>query len=156
MFVVALVSLSPFADGSDWPRIIAELEGQPRRQANKRQLAIAYNNYAIELSNQRNWVEAEAKLEDAVALDGSNAKFKQNLAMVYLNHAVELTQQRRTTSYTNYMHRDAKKLAEKAIRYDRKLAAGYVVIGDIEYENQRLLQANCTLGEVLNCEHNWY
>jgi hypothetical protein len=32
-------------------------------------------------------------------------------------------------------------LAGKAIRYDRNLAAAYILIGDIEYDNQRLVQA---------------
>ena len=61
--------------------------------------------------------------------------------MVYLNHAFELRQQRRSSSFSSYRHWDAKQLAGKAIRYDRNLAAAYILIGDIEYDNQRLAQA---------------
>ena len=80
IFVLTTVSLSSFAGAVDWSRIISDLERQPRRSNSKQQLAIAYNNYAIELSNQGSWGEAEAKLEKALALDGGNAKFKKNLA----------------------------------------------------------------------------
>jgi tetratricopeptide (TPR) repeat protein len=141
MFVLMTVTLSSFADGADWPRIISVLERQTRSDDNRKKLAIAYNNYGIELSNQESWSEAEKKLEKALALDRRNETYKQNLAMVYLSHAFELSQERRSSGYTSYMHRDAKKLAEKAIRNDRKLVAAYVLLGDIEYENQRLLQA---------------
>ena len=141
MFVLTTVILSSFAGSADWSRIISDMERQPLRANSKQQLAIAYNNYAIELSNQGSWREAEAKLERALALDAGNAKFKRNLAMVYLNHAFELRQQRRSSSFSSYRHWDAKQLAGKAIRYDRNLAAAYILIGDIEYDNQRLAQA---------------
>jgi len=135
------VGLSSLVDGADWSRIISDMESQPYRADNRRQLAIAYNNYAIDLSNQGSWGAAESKLEKAVALDHTNVKFKENLAMIYLNHAFVLSQHRRPPRFSSYLHREAKQLAEKAIRHDRKLAPAYVLIGDIEYENQRLTQA---------------
>jgi tetratricopeptide (TPR) repeat protein len=140
LFGAVLLAFPALGQGEDWPSVISSLKRQSSR-GNKKQLAIAHNNYGIELSDEGNWRAAEQELQKALSLDSKNARFKQNLAMVYLNHAFELSQQRQSSSYSSYRHRNAKRLAEKALRYNGKLVEAYVLIGDIEYENQQLRQA---------------
>jgi len=124
----------------NWSQVVSTLE-RSTASSDRRQLAVAYNNYAIELANQGHWSEAEAKLKRAVAVDSRNSQFRKNLAAIYLNHATALTKDRRTASYSSYRHRDAKRMAEMSLQYDRSLAAAHLLIGDIEYANQRLVQA---------------
>jgi tetratricopeptide (TPR) repeat protein len=122
----------------DWPNVISKLErgGQQRR---KQQLPTAYNNYAIALSEQGDWKKAEAQLEKAIALNGTNQQFKKNLAAIYIEHAMSLRKQRQANGLN--MHRTARRLAEKALIHDRNLAEAHVLIGDIAYDNQHLRQA---------------
>ncbi|MBI2477092.1 MAG: hypothetical protein HYV60_00050 [Planctomycetia bacterium] len=81
----------------DWPRTIEDLKRGSSSRQQKQQLSVAYNNYAIELSNQGNWAQAETELQHAVAIDPSNVQFKQNLSVIYLNHAASLRQNRRAS-----------------------------------------------------------
>ena len=129
-----------------WPTTIESLKQQlrsrPRDKNLRNELAVAHNNYAMALGNQKKWKEATRQMEEALRLDRQNASFKENLSLVYLNHAYQLHQEpTRERSYQSYRHQEAKKLLEKALRLNSKLASAHVLLGDIEYENQQLLRA---------------
>ena len=49
----------------EWPRIIEGLKRGGSSAQQRQQLSVAYNNYAIELSNQGNWAQAETELQRA-------------------------------------------------------------------------------------------
>ncbi len=130
----------------NWPAAIKGLQQQlrssPRDKNLRTQLAVAYNNYAMALGNQKNWKEATSQMEEALKLDRQNDRFKENLSLVYLNYAYQLYQEpTRERYYQSYRHQEAKKLLEKAWRVNSKLASAYVLLGDIEYDNQQLPRA---------------
>ena len=147
---VALAVLMPglpsLAAQTNWPATIEkmkrEVRAKPRDQNLKNQLAIAQNNYAMTLGNQGNWKEATSQMEEAYRLDRQNTAFKENLTQVYLNYAAQLYREpTRERSYQSYRHQESKKLAEKALALNSSSASAYVLLGDIEYDNQQLGRA---------------
>ena len=141
-----MLGVSSLAAQENWPATIQTLKQQIRSNPGdknlRNQLAIAHNNYAMALGNERKWEEATSQMEEALRLDRQNARFKGNLSLVHLNHAYQLYQEpSRTHSYQSYRHLKAKELVEKALRLNSKLAPAYVLLGDIEYDNQQLPKA---------------
>jgi len=146
LLVLLIVGIPRLAAQENWPAIIQTLKQQVRNNRGdenlRNQLAIAHNNYAMALGNEKKWEEATRQMEEAVRLDRQNARFKKNLSLVHLNHAFQLYQEpSRTHSYQSYRHLKAKGLVEKALRLNSKLAPAYVLLGDIEYNNQQLPKA---------------
>ena len=149
--VCALSLLTPAVSlGQDWPAIIKKLEHGGSSRANKQQLSVAYNNYAIQLSNAGDWSEAALKLRKAISLDPRNNRFQRNLGTVYLEHAYALSKERRSSGAM--LHRQAKSLATKALQYDPSLVAAHLLIGDIEYSNQQLWQARISWTKALKLD----
>jgi len=143
---VLVLGIPSLVAQDNWPATIKRLKQQvrsyPRDKNLRNQLAVAHNNYAMALGNEKKWEEATSQMEEALQLDRRNASFKENLSLVYLNYAHQLHQEpTRERSYQNYRHREAKKLVQKALRLNSKLALAYVLLGDIEYENQQLPKA---------------
>ncbi len=141
-----MVGVSSLAAQENWSAMIQTLKQQVRNNRGdenlRNQLAIAHNNYAMALGNEKKWEEATRQMEEAVRLDRQNARFKKNLSLVHLNHAFQLYQEpSRTHSYQSYRHLKAKGLVEKALGLNSKLAPAYVLLGDIEYNNQQLPKA---------------
>lgn len=123
----------------DWPAIIRQLERKTSSRQGKQQLAVAYNNYAMELANDGKFSEAESQLKKALSYDSKNEQLQGNLSAVFLNHAVDLLRDRRRSSRGSAIH--AKSLAQQSARYDPQAAEPYVLIGDIEYAGQQLQRA---------------
>jgi hypothetical protein len=123
-------------------RLKREVRSKPRDRSLKNQLAHAQNNDAMSLGNLGNWEEATTQMEEAYRLDRQNASFKENLTQVYLNYADPLYREpTRERSYQSYRHRESKRLVEKALALNSGLASAYVLLGDIEYDNQQLGRA---------------
>ncbi len=141
-----MLGLPSLVAQQNWPAAIKGLQQQlrskPRDKNLRTQLAVAYNNYAMDLGQQKKWKEATSQMEEALQLDRQNARFKENISMVYLNYAYQLYQEpTRERSYQSYRHQEAKTLLEKALRQNTKLASAHLLLGDIEYDNQRLPMA---------------
>ncbi len=141
-----MVAIPRLEAQEDWPAVIQTLQQQVRSNRGdenlRNQLAVAHNNYAMALGHQKKWEEATRQMEEALRLDRHNTRFKENLGLVYLNHAYQLYQEpNRTHSYQSYRHLKAKGLVEKALRSNSKLAQAYLLLGDIEYDNQQLPKA---------------
>ena len=131
---------------TDWAAAIEQLKREvrkkPRDRNLKNQLAIAYNNYAMTLGSQGNWKDATSQMEEAYRLDRQNAAFKENLTQIYLNYAYQLYREpTRERSYQSYRHRESKQLVEKSLALNSRQASAYVLLGDIEYDNQQLGRA---------------
>lgn len=124
----------------DWQDTIHELERKPLNGTNKKLLAIAYNNRAIELQQDSDWSQAETLMAKAMQFDPQGG-YGANLAMIHLNHAAELYRQRESTSRHGAKHDQAKRYAQRALALRRDLPQAHLLIGDIEYENQRLVAA---------------
>ena len=140
--VLAFALLLPFAQATlaeDWPRIIENLKRGASSRQGKQQLAVAYNNYAIELSDQGSWSQAESELERAVAIDADNDQFKQNLSIIYLNHATSIRQDRRASDRGTDVK--SKTLVQQALRFNPQSADAYAILGDIAYDSQQLADA---------------
>jgi tetratricopeptide (TPR) repeat protein len=122
---------------ADWPRVISQLRQQmyerPGHAQTRHQLAIAYNNYGVDLGNERQWVQAEQQLEEAIRLDGANAQFRTNLSHIYLNQAQERFEQ--------HDLKGAADLVEQALGLTPDVAAAHALLGEIEYNRQRLKEA---------------
>ncbi|MBC8354781.1 MAG: hypothetical protein H8E66_22605 [Planctomycetes bacterium] len=133
------LSITDTSAAEDWPRVIENLKRGASSRDKKQQLAVAYNNYAIELSNQGNWTRAESELKRAIAIDTSNSQFKQNLSVIFLNHAASLRQDRRSS--TRGTNVKSKVLVQQALHYNPKSADAYAILGDIAYDTQQLTHA---------------
>ncbi len=105
------------------------------------QLSIAYNNYAILLGQSQRWSESEEYLRKAISLSGGDAQYENNLVALYINQAAELMENTKRASYSREQHREAKRLVQQAIRLNPKSAEAYILLGDIEYDNQSLTKA---------------
>ena len=141
-----MLVIPPLSAQENWPAAIQALKEQVRSNRGdenaRNQLAIAHNNYAMVLGHEKKWEEATRQMEEALRLDRQNARFKENLSLVHLNHAYQLYQEPNSThSYQSYRHLKAKGLVEKALRFNSKSAPAYVLLGDIEYDNQQLPRA---------------
>jgi tetratricopeptide (TPR) repeat protein len=123
-------------DAVDWPAVIAKLRQHvshwPSPRANE-QLAIAYNNYGISLGEQKQWDLAIQQLEEAVRLDGGNAKFRENLGRLHLGRAHE--------AHTQHRSNQALEALRAAVALDPNLPEAYLLMGEIEYGRQRLKEA---------------
>ena len=143
--LLVLVSPSLVAQ-QNWPAAIKGLQQQIRSNPGEKnlrtQLALAYNNYAMVLGQQKKWKEATSQMEEALKLDRRNTRFKENLSMVQLNYAYQLYKEpTRDRPYRSYRHLEAKKILEKALRLNPRLPFAYLLLGDIEYDNQKLPMA---------------
>ena len=133
---------------ADWPVMIARLRQEVQRRPGfaqlRQQLAVAYNNYGVSLSNQGQWETAVAQLREAVGLDPQNAQLSKNLAMVYVSRAQSESQAKRTG--------EALASIDLALKADPDIAEAYILQGDIEYDRQRLKEAREAWQHALKLE----
>ena len=124
-------------NAKDWPTIISRLQqeiyARPGFLATRQQLAIAYNNYGVELGKQGQWTQAVQQLQDAIRLDDSNTQFKANLSRIYFNEA--------QVAYQHHEINEASDALDHAIDLNPDLAQAYTLRGMIEYDRQRLKEA---------------
>ncbi len=122
---------------TDWPAVITRLKQQFYDQSGqaraRSQLAVAYNNYGVSLGEQGLWELAATQLQEALRLDEANQQYRQNLANIYLNQAQQ--------AYQQHAANEALSAIERALRYHPDLALGYALLGEIEYDRQRLKEA---------------
>jgi len=133
---------------TDWPTVISQLQQEVYRRpgfANVRQqLAIAHNNYGVQLSEQGQWESAAQELEEAVRLDAANASFRTNLANLYLSQAAGQRQ--------GHEEEAALDAIDKALAVNPDLARAYVLKGDIEYGRQRLKEAKAAWEQAVQLD----
>lgn len=134
----------------DWPAMIArlrkELFDQPGYGPVRQQLAIAYNNYGVALSEQGQWTQAETQFQEALRFDDDNAQFAQNLSHVYVNQAHEM--------YQRFDLAGAVQRLNKALALNPELAHAYTLLGKIEYDRQKLKEAKAAWTKSLSLDPN--
>ena len=132
-------------DSRDWPVIISTLKESLWRSPNdgsvKTQLSIAHNNYGVKLGDQGKWQLAIDELEEAVKLDPQTTDFRKNLSRMYLQQAASLRTEAANRSTSRQQDVKVAGLVRKALTYDPTAAEAYAMLGEIEYENQRLKEA---------------
>lgn len=133
---------------ADWPAVIARLQQEVYRKPGlahaRQQLAIAYNNYGVELSEQGHWELAVKQLEESVRLDGDNSQARENLSRVFLNEAYDAYKQRRLPESLD--------LIGKALQANPELASAYALQGEIEYASQKLKEAKASWEQALKLD----
>ncbi len=138
------------SETTDWLTTITKLRYDlsrwPERAHLRQQLAIAYNNYAISLGEQKQWASAVEQLEEAIRLDSSNDQFRHNLGRVHLNQAVQ--------AFEAHQLQEAKTAVQQALAADSRLAQAYTLLGEIEYHSQRLKEAKAAWQRALELEPN--
>lgn len=129
----------------DWPTIIAKLQEQLSRFPNhpqlRQQLAIVYNNYAVELADQGKLNDAIRQLEEATRLDTANAQLRRNLAMMHLQTAQD--------AYRTHQIPRAREAIVESLRVEPDTAGAYALLGEIEYNSQRLKEAKAAWQKAL-------
>ena len=129
----------------DWPTIITQLQEQLSRFPNhpqlRQQLAIVYNNYAIQLADEGKLNDAIRQLEEATSLDTANAQLRQNLAMMHLQDAQD--------AYRTHRIPRARDAIGEALRIEPNTAQAYALLGEIDYNSQRLKEAKADWQKAL-------
>ena len=154
LLLTALTAAPHLAHAEDYPSIIRQLENLPRSDKVEKHLVNAYHGYAYELMNEKEFVKAERYMKKAMDLDRGNPKLKEHLAAIYLHQAADLYKDRGARSYTGYMHRQSKLLAQRALTYHRTLAPAHVLIAKIEYDNQKMKAAMKSLEAARRIDPN--
>lgn len=129
----------------DWPTIITELEDQlnrtPHQPVLRQQLAIAYNNYAVELADEGRVDDAVTQMEEAIRLDPTSTQLQTNLALIHVKAAQEAYQAGRLDK--------AHQLVTQALASNPNSAEAYTLLGEIEYNRQRLKEAKAAWEKAL-------
>ncbi len=132
-------------DSRDWPAIISALKESLWRSPNdasvKAQLSIAHNNYGVKLGDQGEWQLAIDQLEEAVKLSPQTTDFRKNLSRMYLQQAASLRSEAANRNTSRLQDSKVAGLVHKALTYDPTMAEAYAMLGEIEYDNQRLKEA---------------
>ncbi len=124
-------------DSTNWPEMIGKLQQQvhqrPGLASLRQQLAVAYNNYGVQLSQDGQWDLAAKQLQEAIRIDSANGQFRTNLSNVYLNQAYQ--------AHQRYQTNEALAVLDQAVALMPDLAQAYALRGEIEYGRQRLKEA---------------
>lgn len=140
---------APAAGSQDWPTVIAQLRQELDRQpspALRKQLAVAYNNYGVELADRDRVRDAVTQLDRALLFDPDNAQFQGNLAMVYLRLAHE--------SYQAHETAEAIRAVGRSLELSPDSAQAYLLLGELEYQRQRLKEARAAWTKALKLDPN--
>ena len=136
---VCIASAQPESEQetTDWPPVISRLRQEmyqhPGQVRARQQLAVAYNNYGVNLGTLGQWQVAAQQLQEAMQLDGENEQFPRNLSNVYFNQAHE--------AYQRHAVQEAVEALNKAIALNADFAQAHILLGQIEYDRQRLKEA---------------
>lgn len=135
----------PAGTEPDWVVEIRRLEDQlddfPNHIQLRQQLAVAYNNYAVTLASNGELPEATRQLEEAVRVDPENVQFKQNLAMMHVQNAQD--------AYQKHQLLRAKEAIREALSANPNAAEAYALLGELEYNSQRLKEAKAAWQKAL-------
>lgn len=149
LVLVCLVVL-PIKSAADEAQI-QELEqamiANPSDSSKITALVKAYNDNAVDLANQQQWLHAEDYLNKALILSPTSEFIISNLANVYFEHAYDLFKKPQQ-HYSNDNHHKAQELTKKSIALDPKNVNAYILLGDINYMNQQMPGAKEAWGQA--------
>ena len=122
---------------TDWPTVIAQLRDRLDHMSSdadaRHQLAIAYNNYGVELADAGKFSDSIRQLQEAVRLEPQDAQFQTNVALIHLKAA--------QTAYQEQRMDEARTLVASAIKASPDRPEAYALLGEIEYHSQHLKEA---------------
>jgi hypothetical protein len=141
-------------DQYDWPKIIQQLEESQYKYPNdpkiKDSLANAYNNQGVTFAKQKQWTQAEESIQKALAVKPESESIKINLSNIYFEHGYDLFQNLKDQPYDSYTHSASKQLAIQAIALNARNVNAYLLLGDVEYFNQNMNEAQQAWQQAAN------
>ena len=133
---------------TDWPTVIDRLrqdvQQRPGLASPRQQLAVALNNYGVQLADQQDWDHAKQQFEEAMRFDSANVQFAKNLASVYLTEAQHDYQGRR--------NKEALASLERVLALDPTLAQAHALLGNLEYDDQQLTKAKAAWEKAIELD----
>lgn len=137
-----LLPVNAISKTPDWLDTIDKLERlyskEPNNEKLLKQLTVAYNNYAFELSANKDFVNAERYMDMALKLRSDDTALKNNASTIYVKHGFDIfNSKQQQQSYSITQFDDAKRLAEKAISLNPKSVNAYILLGKIEHINNK-------------------
>lgn len=149
--ISAVMAESPRAEEvapADWEETIRQLTRQVQVTFNpteaRRQLAVAHNNYAVDLVGRGEWELATQHLQAAIQLDRDASQFRKNLAGIHLSRAYE--------AYRRRQYEPAREAVQQALEADPELVQAHVLLGEIEYTTQHLKRAKAAWARALELD----
>ncbi len=104
----------------------------PQKEIIKKNLAIAYNNYALKLDEEGKAVEAINVLEKALELQETPLLFK-NITALCVNQGYEYFQ--------NKKYREAENFLKQALSYKKDNSNALFLLGNVYYDTQKMKKA---------------
>ncbi len=139
---------APAEPSTDWPTVITrlrqQLDAMPGQTDTRRELGIAYNNFGVSLVNQGRFEEAQQQLQRALDYDPGNPQFRANLVVAHLEMA--------KTAYQTHQPEQARGAIQHALDVDPNAANAYALLGELEYESQRLKEASAAWHKALELD----
>ncbi|MBI4342097.1 MAG: tetratricopeptide repeat protein [Candidatus Omnitrophica bacterium] len=146
--MVAVASPGVAEEAADWPKVIAQLQQHlyraPNHEEARRQLAIAYNNYGVQLGEAGRWDLAVSQFQEAIRLDGANESLRHNFANIRLRQAYDAYQRHQTA--------EAIQALDHVVALNPELAQAYILRGRIEYDRQKLKEAKAAWQRALELD----
>jgi tetratricopeptide (TPR) repeat protein len=99
----------------------------------KKNLAVAYNNYALSLAQEGDYDKAIEQLQLAIELETGEKIYNENISRLLSEKAYQLYKQKRISK--------SQEAVNEAIRYDPENVNALLLAGEISYFNQDLKQA---------------
>jgi len=105
----------------------------PGQKTIKNNLAVAYNNYGIALSNEKRYEDAKENLYRAIELDSGNNSYKENLTNIISTMA--------SNYYMNGSYEVAQMELKQSLSLSPKHVPSLVLLGQTYYQTQDLEKA---------------
>ncbi|MEW6488223.1 MAG: hypothetical protein AB1578_09960 [Thermodesulfobacteriota bacterium] len=135
----------PVRGPDEWPAVIERLRERrraaPTDERLRVELARAHHAYGASLAQHGEWEPAAAHVETAVRLAPEEARFREDLSRLFLAGAQAMRAELRRGWGGGHSVEKARHWVEQAIRANREWAPAHLVLGDLEYEEQRLREA---------------
>lgn len=132
-------------DPDEWPAVIEGLRERrraaPQDERLRLELAWAHHAYGASLAQRGEWEPSASNVETAVRLAPEEARFRESLSRIFLGGAQAMREELRRGWGGGHSVEKARHWVEQAIRADRGWATAHLVLGDLEYEDQRLREA---------------
>lgn len=130
------------------------LKQNPNHAEANKQMAILYNNKANYYYNKKQFDKAIDYGNQALGYSTTAPQIKLNLSTFYLAKASALYKTGSSNSFQSYRHKDAKTLLKQSLAANPKNVQAYLLLGEIEYFNQKLDAARTAWQQALKYEPN--
>ncbi len=133
---------------AEWVGTIQQIErhlsDMPDDTSARQSLAIAHNNCAVALLNEGHLSDAKLHLQESLRIDPSNAHARANFVMLNIRAA--------QAADAAGQSQVARAVLRDALALDPQSVPAYVLLGQIEYNTQRLKEAKAAWSKALTLD----